>query len=143
MKQTLEHLETLLQQIGLCLDSLEKEKDDDHEWLAGPGQTGAFPAIALNKAAVKNWRSLLQHLNAMLAGEELLPLVRDYPDWGTHGANVRRVFLEPRRFDLVLWIQGAAAKPYLEKGKINGQFWLQLLNGIFTGNMREFGVLPL
>src|SRR5947208_7893227 len=35
------------------------------------------------------------------------------------GSNVRRVFIEPRTFDLVLWVQGSAAAPNLEAGEIS------------------------
>ena len=31
--------------------------------------------------------------------------------------NLKRVFTEPQRFDLVLWVQGTAAAPYLENGQ--------------------------
>jgi len=34
------------------------------------------------------------------------------------GVNLRRVFTEPREFDLVLWVQGTAAVPYLEAGEV-------------------------
>ena len=32
--------------------------------------------------------------------------------------NLRRVLTEPRTFDPIEWVQGTAATPYLEKGKV-------------------------
>ena len=34
------------------------------------------------------------------------------------GVNLKRVFEEPTTFDLVLWLQGSAALPYIEDGPV-------------------------
>jgi hypothetical protein len=55
------------------------------------------------------------------------------------GVNLRRVLLEPRDFDLVLWLQGSAAMPYLEPGEVNTEFWRQLATGMIHGRSDELG----
>ena len=64
---------------------------------------------------------------ALLAGKRLLPFWRGDP---SRGVNLRRVFTEPRPFDLVLWVQGTAATPYLEKGPLTKpEVWRRLRPG--------------
>ena len=36
---------------------------------------------------------------------------------GTRGIDVTRVFLDPHEFDLLYWIQGSAAAPFLREGE--------------------------
>ena len=44
------------------------------------------------------------------------------------------MFFEPRDFDLVLWVAGIGAAPYLEDGEVlGGSDWSEL-NRIFRGN---------
>ena len=52
------------------------------------------------------------------------------------GVNLRRVFTEPRTFDPILWFQGTAATPYLEKGKVTrlaDRRLLERINKTFGG----------
>ena len=52
----------------------------------------------------------------------------------TKGINLRRIFLEPTTFDVVLLIQGSAAIPYLEDGVMTtGETW-QRIDGLLAGN---------
>ena len=44
------------------------------------------------------------------------------------GLNLHQSFTEPRPFDLVLWVQGTAATPYLQKGLMTTpEVWQQML----------------
>ena len=71
------------------------------------------------------------------AGEKLIPFWRSGDD---RGVNLRRVFTEPRMFDLVLWVQGTAAAPYLEKGpKTQPDTWRRFQN-IFRGEFIGFAL---
>jgi hypothetical protein len=66
---------------------------------------------------IQEWRGVLDEAEAVLAGRRLLPFWRDMK--GRKGLNVRKVFLTPPRdLKLLHWIQGTAATPYLEMGKI-------------------------
>ena len=58
--------------------------------------------------------------------------------WGVPGDRpLRRVFEEPKEFDVVLWAHGAAAMPYVEKGNVaTSQTWTrlqQMFGGQFIG----------
>jgi hypothetical protein len=49
------------------------------------------------------------------------------------GINLKRVFEEPRTFDLVLWAHGVAAIPYLEEGELVTRETARSLSGAFQG----------
>ena len=52
----------------------------------------------------------------------------------------RRVFTEPREFDLILWIQGTAAAPYLERGeRTTPEVW-DRLRRVFGGEFIGFAL---
>ncbi len=59
------------------------------------------------------------------------------PHWRfSEGFNFRRVFFEPRDFDLVLWAAGYSVVPYLEDGPtLSISDWSQW-NRAFNGNFR-------
>ena len=60
--------------------------------------------------------------------------------FGGRGINIRKVFTEPREFDLVLWVQGSGASPYLERGPMTKpEFWRRLM-GTFRGNFIGFAI---
>jgi len=144
MSAALEHLETMVQQFRQVHDAAEAETDDDHEWIAGPKQVVTLSGKSISREMFARRRAFLDEVDQLLAGKRLLPLIRHYPNYKQkRGVNVRRVFTEPRRFDLVLWVQGTAAEPYLEEGDVNGGFWLKLTDGLIKGDWREFGLLPL
>lgn len=99
------------------------ETDDDAEWIPNPGQKSALGGATLSKEAAEAWGEVLADAEAMLKGELLIPHWRYGPseDAGpdaTVGVNLRKVLEEPRSFDLMLWIQGAGAAPYLERGPL-------------------------
>lgn len=117
------------------------ENDDEREWLPNPRQTGVFPAdIAGGDALVEQemidaWLRLLDETEAILAGNRLVPYWRVNDG---RGIDVRRVFLEPRDLDLILWLQGAAVAPYLARGEITaGETWREIVRA-FGGNFGAF-----
>ncbi|MCW5776122.1 MAG: hypothetical protein KIS87_06765 [Phycisphaeraceae bacterium] len=92
----------------------DAETDDDREWIPNPRQTAAIPGARVDEDMREAWLLGLDEAEALLEGRRLL---RFWRGDGSRGINVRRVFAEPRRFDLVLWVQGSAAGPYLEEGE--------------------------
>ena len=74
---------------------------------------------------------------AILAGKKLIPhwRVKD-----GRGVNLRKVFTEPTDFDLVMWVQGTAAKPYLERGPITQPEVWQRLQNVFRGQFIGFAI---
>ena len=77
----------------------------------------------------------LSEFDALLKGEKLLP------HWRLDkGIDIRRVFLEPRPFDPILWVQGSAALPYLASGPVtDARTWRRIME-LFGGNFFGFAV---
>ena len=133
------HLLEVLRLSRLNWAAIRAETDDANEWLPGPGQTGVL-GVDITDEQVDAWLAVLDEMELILNGELLVPFWRgaaaglfdedgewlgeegdEMPEVGqTHptlGVNVRRVFEEPTDFDLLLWMQGTAAAPYLEEGE--------------------------
>jgi hypothetical protein len=98
--------------------SILAETDNDHEWIPGPEQQSVLPRGALTQEQIDAWQTFLDEAESLLEGEKLVAFWRE----SDRGLNLRRVFYEPTRFDLVLWVQGSAAAPYLEKGQVTDGF---------------------
>jgi hypothetical protein len=90
-------------------DAILAETDDENEWLPSPRQRSvAVAAMQVTDETIAAWRRVLDQFEAVLEGRVLLG------HWRLAGGiDVRRVFEEPRTFDLVLWITGQGAMPYL------------------------------
>ena len=74
----------------------------------------------------------------VLEGKRLIPFWRGKSD--TLGVNLKQVFYEPRPLDLVLWVNGAAALPYLEEGELSQpEVWARF-NRIFRGEFIGFAI---
>jgi hypothetical protein len=107
------------------------ETDDDREWIPSPRQKqGVFTSMTITRERVTMWLAALGDFDAVLDGTKLLPHWRL-----SKGINLRRVVDEPRPFDLVLWITGHAAAPYMEDGPVisseSWRLWQQVFNGDF------------
>ena len=113
---------------------IDKETDDDHEWLPGPKQkSGVLPSFDVTPERIQAWLAVLSQFEAALDGKILVPHWRF-----EKGINLARVFTEPKPFDLVLWITGPAALPYLQDGKaMSSGEWNQITN-IFEGNFAAY-----
>ncbi|WP_026186942.1 hypothetical protein [Ensifer sp. BR816] len=111
-----------------------KETDDDHEWLPGPRQTsGALPSLNVTEERVQAWLGLLSRFEAALDGKLLIRHWRF-----AKGINAAKLFEEPKSFDLILWVTGPAALPYLSDGPVmDGDEWNQIL-AIFEGNFAAY-----
>jgi hypothetical protein len=94
------------------------EDDNDREWIAGPQQQRAIESLglAITDQQAEAWPRVLDETEAILQGEKLLPLWR--PRQADRGINLKRVFHEPRDFDLVLWVQQSGAMPFVEQGTV-------------------------
>ena len=137
MQAALKHLEQMITLSRTTWNSIEAETDDDHEWLPNPKQTGVIPGIRITKEMITTWRDFLDEADALLAGKKLIPHWR--VDDG-RGVNLRKVFTQPTNFDVVMWIHGAAAKPYLEEGTLTRvETWRRFQN-IFRGQFIGFAI---
>jgi hypothetical protein len=138
MSAVLEHLKTMLALSRESWRFYMAEDDNDHEWIPNPKQTGVIPGVTVTEEMVKGWTvTFLDEADEILAGRKLIPFWRGA---GGRGINLRRVFLEPREFDLVLWVQGTAAAPYLEAGELTTPEVWRRLQRIFRGEFLGFAI---
>jgi hypothetical protein len=113
------------------------ETDDDHEWVPNPRQHSMMPGGAVTEEMVNGWTAFLDEAQSILQGKKLIPFWRKAEE---RGLNLRRVFTEPRTFDLVLWAQGTAASPYLENGeKTTAETWNRFQR-VFRGEFIGFAL---
>jgi len=116
LKKALEHLEAMVAQAKEMWKHILAEEDDDREWIPNPKQKGVL-GVKVTKEMVDEWLDTLDEVEAILQGKKLIPFWRG--EKGARGVNLRKAFLEPpKRLDLVRWVQGTAAAPYLEKGAV-------------------------
>jgi hypothetical protein len=133
MKTALNHLEQMVVLSREMWKFALAETDNDHEWIPNPKQKGPF-GVTITQQQIDAWMTFLDESQALLAGRSLVPFWRD----PTKGVNLRRVFTEPRTLDIVLWVQGTAAAPYLETGpKTSPETWTRLME-VFQGNFFRF-----
>ncbi|NBE06529.1 hypothetical protein [Paragemmobacter ruber] len=92
--------------------AVEKETDNDAEWLPNARQTSAL-GLTLPPETGLTWLAVLADGEALLKGEKLIPYWR-LGDGG--GVNLARMFTDPAPIDVKDWIQGTGALPYLEQG---------------------------
>ena len=154
------HLLKVIELSRLNWAAVRAETDNANEWLPGPGQTGVI-GVDINDEQVEAWLAMLDESERILNGELLIPfwrgageaLLDEDGEWRedadtveigrTHprlGVNLKKVFMEPTRFDLLLWLQGTGAAPFLEEGpRAESGVWRRL-NDTFGRNMPGFAV---
>ncbi len=137
MAAALGHLEAMAALSRRSWDLILKETDDDHEWIPSPRQTGVIPNVRVTQEMIDAWRMFLSEAELILKGEKLVPFWRGGQ---AHGVNLRKVFIQPRPFDLVLWAQGTGATPYLARGTLTDRaVWDRLLR-VFQGEFIGFAL---
>ena len=133
MKASLAHMKAMVALSRESWTAILAETDDDREWLPGPNQTSPFESVVIDADSVAAWHLVLDEVDAILDGRKLVPHWRF-----VKGFNFSKVFTDPRPFDLVLWVTGPAALPYLEDGPVaTTEEWARL-TGAFGGNFALF-----
>jgi hypothetical protein len=119
MERSRQHLLETIRLAGEMWRYYDAETDDDREWIPNVKQRDtAIPDALITPLMHDTWLRALGEGGELLRGERLL---RFWRGDGERGVNVKKFFTEPRRFDLVLWVQGSAAAPYLEEGKFTSE----------------------
>jgi hypothetical protein len=115
-KAALAHLEAGVVQAKELWKFILAEVDDDNEWIPNPKQKSAI-GVQVTQEMVDAWLQTLDEAEQVLQGKKLVPFWRGEMDG--RGVNLRRVFAEPQPvFDVIEWVQGTAATPYLENGPL-------------------------
>ena len=135
MKSVLTHLEAIPPLSRENWKRILGETDSGKEWIPNPQQTGVLPGVTVTQEQIDGWMAFLDEFEALLKGEKLLPHWRFQK-----GINLRRIFLEPTTFDLVLLIQGSAAIPYLEDGVMTSSDTWRRIDGLLAGNFIGFAL---
>jgi hypothetical protein len=135
------HLLEMFENSGKMWEEILAETDSDREWIPAPKQKGAIPGIAVTQEMVTSWREFVGEVKDLLEGRKLAPFWRDGAEAkAVRGVNIKRVFLEPGPFDLVLWVQGTAAVPYLEQGVTTRPDTWNRFSQVFQGRFMTFFV---
>ncbi|VTR97509.1 hypothetical protein [Tuwongella immobilis] len=137
MKRALEHFERTFELSRASWKFIVAETDNDHEWLPNAVQTGPFGATMTDEQ-IQSWQLFTQEMSDILAGKRLIPFWRGTSE--KRGLNLRRVFLEPRDFQILRWIQGTAATPYLENGPMTRPEVWRRLQDVFGGQFFGFAL---
>lgn len=119
MKRVRRHLLAVAAHSRSSWRNILAETDNDREWLPNPKQTGIMPQMVVTDEMVRSWSGVMNNAEDLLEGRKLTPHWRF-----RRGVNLKKVFEEPTTFDMVLWITGPAAVPYLEQGPmVTGAEW--------------------
>ena len=148
MKTALTHLEQVIDLSRKSWSLINQEKDDDEEWLPNQNQKSVVMGMRVTREMQGGWTLFLDEMEAILQGKKLAPFwrgVKVQPGFAMPinrelGINVRKIFTEPRRFDLVLAMQGTGLAPYVEKGSITRDETWNNITAAFRGNFMFFMV---
>jgi hypothetical protein len=130
MRAVRDHLKTVIDLSRRTWTAIEAETDNDREWLPSPRQTSAVVPMTVTDEQIQSWRKILDESDAVLDGAKLLPHWRF-----AKGINLRKVFEEPTTFDLVLWLTGQAAVPYLQDGPMSTSTIWNRMTGAFGSGL--------
>lgn len=111
------------------------ETDNDREWLPNAKQTGRWGAMAVDDATIDGWLAVVSEFKKVLEGKKLAPHWRF-----NQGINVKRIFQETKRLDIVLLIAGVDAVPFLETGTISSAANWDGLTSLFRGNFLGYAL---
>lgn len=149
MEKALEHIEAVIEQSKESWNLIQAETDNDREWIPNVEQTSVIPNVAVTEEMIGSWHTFLDEFESIVQGKTLIPFWRGTarkPGFGapdahpTLGINFRKIFTNPQRFDLVLWIHGSGATPYLEEGKITDPAIWRDLQRVFRGQFWGFAI---
>ncbi len=111
------------------------ETDNDREWLPNAKQTGRWGAMAVDDATINGWLAVVSEFKQVLEGTKLAPHWRF-----EQGINVKRLFQETKRLDIVLLIAGVDTVPFLESGPMSTTADWHNLTSLFRGNFLGYAL---
>jgi hypothetical protein len=129
LKQTIGHSRAMW-------ESAKGESDNDREWIPNSKQKCPIVRADITPKMLESWDLFLDESEAVLDGRKLIPFWRGTDK--NRGINLHKVFNEPRDMDIVLWIHGSAAVPYLEEGELTEPDTWRNIRRSFGGNFFFF-----
>lgn len=137
MKSARQHLLATFDCSDESWKAILAETDNDAEWIPNANQQTVMPGLTMTDDIIKAWRAFIADGRDVLEGRRLIPFWRGSDG---RGVNFKKVFEEPREFDLVLWVQGTAAAPYLEEGNLADGQTLRQLERLLEGRTFMFAL---
>lgn len=135
LKATRQNLLQVMQLNYETWELIQKETDDDHEWLPNPNQTSPFQALPVTQQTIDSWLKAVKASEKVLNGEVLIPhMVFD------GGINMKSFFDTAESFDLVLFITGPNAVNYIEQGEVWDGDFMRTLSRPLSRNFGAFAV---
>lgn len=135
MHTALEHLRTTVTLGKEMWTWYDKETDDDREWIPNPNQRAGFFEVQVDAEMREAWLMFLDECDDLFAGRKVL---RFWRGDGTQGIDVVKVFDEPEEFNLLYWIQGSAAAPFLREGEFTSDGTWARLEDVFDERVFRF-----
>lgn len=135
MRSALDHLRLAVNHGKDMWSHYDEETDDHLEWIPNPRQTAAFHDVTVDASMRDAWLLFLDEADDILHGRKVL---RFWRGDGSRGIDATRVFLEPQEFDLLNWIQGSAAAPFLREGEFTTPGTWAQLQAVFDNRMLRY-----
>ncbi|MEM1087990.1 MAG: hypothetical protein AAGH90_09675 [Pseudomonadota bacterium] len=114
------HFKSMIAENKAFWTRVMEETDNDAEWLPNPAQQSAF-GIEVTAETAEGWQNVLGEIEALLNGDTLIPYWRFQNGYRASegvGVNLSKYLQDPGDLDIILWLHGTAATPYLERGKL-------------------------
>lgn len=145
LASALNHFEAVIAQSRLMWKLILKETDNDNEWIPSPKQTSALAGMNISEVQISAWHDFLNETESVLKGKKLIPHWRyqnrhDNHVESTVGVNLRKAFLEPTDFDIILIAHGAGVAPFIEKGELISEETFWQIQRVFQGNFMLFAM---
>ncbi len=130
------HLLSVIDSSRKSWQLIETETDNSKEWIPN-GKQESVNGSQITQDMIVGWSEFLGEFEQILLGDNLIPHWRFE---GDRGINLEKVFFEPRAFDLILWVQGASAIYYLEKGNVSSTEIWRRMSRLFQGDFIGFAI---
>jgi hypothetical protein len=114
MRSVRGHLKTMVALSRKSWQLILAETGDDREWIPNPRQTHVALGVRVSEDQIEAWTAALDEVDAMLDGRILVPHWRF-----ARGIDLKEFFEAPRSFDLVMFMTGSGAVPYLRNGPVS------------------------
>ena len=114
------HFKAMIAENQAFWAAVMEETDNDREWLPNPQQSSAF-GVEVDAEMAAGWQAVLAEIEDVLNGDALVPYWRIQNGFEAEtgvGVNVAKFLQDPGDMDIILWLHGAGAAPYLERGKL-------------------------